>query len=274
MLPPRIVTILDRLRQDLADDLTPDAIKLACNEEKYSCASGCSTPSPPSTSSSSRSSTATPPVNTPSTSEAGTSPTALTAPRASDSPWASSTASWGGSLRPAAQPVTHRHGSDTVSGCSTGPASPCPTLPSCKRRSANPAASAAVAGSRWPSSWRSSTSPPACFCGSRRPRCGRTRCPAAPSSAPTCRPATLSSGTAAFAHSLILRFYSTASCTGCSASPEANHRLHPRSAAGVEVEGEGEGEGVAEGPGVPAALAVGGGARQVGSNRCLVQAEI
>jgi hypothetical protein len=36
MLPPRIVTILDRLRQDLADDLTPDAIKLACNEEKYS----------------------------------------------------------------------------------------------------------------------------------------------------------------------------------------------------------------------------------------------
>jgi IS4 transposase len=36
MLPPRIVTILDRLRQDLASELTPEAIKSACKEEKYS----------------------------------------------------------------------------------------------------------------------------------------------------------------------------------------------------------------------------------------------
>src|SRR5215211_5973514 len=35
-MPPRIVTILDRLRQDLAADLTPDAIEDACRQEKYS----------------------------------------------------------------------------------------------------------------------------------------------------------------------------------------------------------------------------------------------
>jgi hypothetical protein len=35
-VPPRIVTILGRLRQDLAADLSPDAIKQACQEEKYS----------------------------------------------------------------------------------------------------------------------------------------------------------------------------------------------------------------------------------------------
>jgi DDE family transposase len=35
-MPPRIVTILDRLRQDLAADLTPDAIADACRQEKYS----------------------------------------------------------------------------------------------------------------------------------------------------------------------------------------------------------------------------------------------
>jgi hypothetical protein len=35
-MPPRIVTILNRLRQDLAADLTPEAIENACHEEKYS----------------------------------------------------------------------------------------------------------------------------------------------------------------------------------------------------------------------------------------------
>jgi hypothetical protein len=35
-VPPRIVTILGRLRQDLTADLSPDAIKQACQEEKYS----------------------------------------------------------------------------------------------------------------------------------------------------------------------------------------------------------------------------------------------
>jgi hypothetical protein len=35
-VPPRIVTILSRLRQDLAAELSPDAIKQACREEKYS----------------------------------------------------------------------------------------------------------------------------------------------------------------------------------------------------------------------------------------------
>ena len=35
-MPPRIVTILGRLRQDLTVDLSPDAIKRACQEEKYS----------------------------------------------------------------------------------------------------------------------------------------------------------------------------------------------------------------------------------------------
>ena len=35
-MPPRILTILGRLRQDLAADLSPDAIKQACQEEKYS----------------------------------------------------------------------------------------------------------------------------------------------------------------------------------------------------------------------------------------------
>ncbi len=35
-MPPRIVTILGRLRQDLTADLSPDAIKQACQEEKYS----------------------------------------------------------------------------------------------------------------------------------------------------------------------------------------------------------------------------------------------
>jgi hypothetical protein len=35
-VPPRIVTILDLLRQDLAADLSPNAIKRACKEEKYS----------------------------------------------------------------------------------------------------------------------------------------------------------------------------------------------------------------------------------------------
>jgi hypothetical protein len=34
-VPPRIVTILARLRQDLTADLSPDAIKQACQEEKY-----------------------------------------------------------------------------------------------------------------------------------------------------------------------------------------------------------------------------------------------
>jgi hypothetical protein len=34
-VPPRIVTILVRLRQDLAADLASDAIKQACQEEKY-----------------------------------------------------------------------------------------------------------------------------------------------------------------------------------------------------------------------------------------------
>jgi hypothetical protein len=34
-VPPRIVTILGRLRQDLAADLSPDAIKQACQEEKH-----------------------------------------------------------------------------------------------------------------------------------------------------------------------------------------------------------------------------------------------
>ncbi len=35
-MPPRIVTILSRLRQDLTADLSPDAIKQACQQEKYS----------------------------------------------------------------------------------------------------------------------------------------------------------------------------------------------------------------------------------------------
>ena len=35
-MPPRIVTILGRLRQDLAAELSPDAIEQACQEEKYS----------------------------------------------------------------------------------------------------------------------------------------------------------------------------------------------------------------------------------------------
>jgi hypothetical protein len=35
-VPPRIVTILGRLRQDLAADLSPDAIAQACRQEKYS----------------------------------------------------------------------------------------------------------------------------------------------------------------------------------------------------------------------------------------------
>ena len=35
-MPPRILTILGRLRQDLTADLSPDAIKNACREEKYS----------------------------------------------------------------------------------------------------------------------------------------------------------------------------------------------------------------------------------------------
>jgi hypothetical protein len=34
-VPPRILTILGRLRQDLTADLSPDAIKQACHEEKY-----------------------------------------------------------------------------------------------------------------------------------------------------------------------------------------------------------------------------------------------
>jgi Transposase DDE domain len=34
-VPPRIVTILGRLRQDLTADLSPDAIRRACQEEKY-----------------------------------------------------------------------------------------------------------------------------------------------------------------------------------------------------------------------------------------------
>ena len=34
-MPPRIVTILGRLRQDLTADLSPDAIRRACQEEKY-----------------------------------------------------------------------------------------------------------------------------------------------------------------------------------------------------------------------------------------------
>jgi hypothetical protein len=34
-VPPRIVTILARLKQDLAADLSPDAIRLACQDEKY-----------------------------------------------------------------------------------------------------------------------------------------------------------------------------------------------------------------------------------------------
>ena len=33
---PRIVTILGRLKQDLADELSPEAIEQACKEEKYS----------------------------------------------------------------------------------------------------------------------------------------------------------------------------------------------------------------------------------------------
>jgi hypothetical protein len=35
-VPPRIVTILARLKQDLAAELSPDAIERACKEEKYS----------------------------------------------------------------------------------------------------------------------------------------------------------------------------------------------------------------------------------------------
>jgi hypothetical protein len=35
-VPVRIVTILGRLKQDLADELSPDAIRQACKEEKYS----------------------------------------------------------------------------------------------------------------------------------------------------------------------------------------------------------------------------------------------
>jgi hypothetical protein len=35
-VPPRILTILDRLRQDLTAELSPDAIKQACQEENYS----------------------------------------------------------------------------------------------------------------------------------------------------------------------------------------------------------------------------------------------
>jgi hypothetical protein len=34
-MPPRIVTILNRLRQDLAAELTPDSIEATCKEEKY-----------------------------------------------------------------------------------------------------------------------------------------------------------------------------------------------------------------------------------------------
>ena len=93
-MPPRIIPILDRLRQDIAAGLAQETIEEACRQASIAGGSGSSTRPPPSTSSCSRSSTATPPASTSSTSAAGPSPTAPTARPASGSRWPSTTGSW------------------------------------------------------------------------------------------------------------------------------------------------------------------------------------
>ena len=96
------------------------------------------------------------------------------------------------------------------------------------------------AGSRSPSSWRCSTWPPACSCGSSRRRCGRTRCRGARPPPPAYGPATSCSATAASAHTLTSPSSLTASCTGCSASTSVRSSTSLRGGRrGQAREGEG-----------------------------------
>ena len=228
MLPPRIVTILDRLRQDLADDLTPDAIKLACNEEKYSWRERLLNP-----------------VTT---------------------VYLFILQILHGNT--ACQHAVHFGGWNFTDSayCAARKRLPLGVLHRLMGRVAQTCRTAGDA-STWfghrvwlldGSSFSMSDTPElqATFGqpGGQRRGCGfpvakflalfdlatgmllrveeaplrsheMSRCAVV---APTCRPATLSSGTAAFAHSLILRFYSTASCTGCSALTRSKSSTSPQ----------------------------------------------
>ena len=154
-MPLRIVTILGRLKQDLAAELSPNAIEQACKQEKYSWRKRMLDP-----------------VTTvylfilqilhgnTACSHVvhfghGTSPTPPTVPRGSGSPWRSSAASPRGSPSASGRRRRpNRPGTATGSGSPMGRASRCPTPPSCRRPSASPAASGGDAASRSPSSWR------------------------------------------------------------------------------------------------------------------------
>ncbi len=128
-MPPRIIPILGRLRQDIAAGLSKETIEGRAASVTTPGGDGSSTRPPPSTCSYSRSSTATPPASMSSTSATGRSPAALLP---------SSKAAPAGrlSLRslemiaatsPRPPPRADRDGSGIGSGSSTAPASPCPT---------------------------------------------------------------------------------------------------------------------------------------------------
>ena len=84
------------------------------------------------------------------------------------------------------------------------------------RPARQPAARAAA--SPWPSGWRCSTSPPACCSARRRRRCGPTRCRRAAAISRELEPGDLVLGDRGFCSYAHLALLSAAGCTGCSAS--------------------------------------------------------
>jgi hypothetical protein len=205
-VPLRIVTILGRLKQDLAGELSSDAIKQACKEEKYSWRQ---------------------PALDPVTAvylfilqilhgntacshvvhfgQWNFTDTAYCAARkrlplgvlrrlaerVAGRIWTSTTA----------QSTWHGHRVWLLDGSSFS----MPETPELQAEFGQP--SGQVAGSRSPSSWHCSTWPQACCCGSNRRRYGRTRCRDAPSPPPVCSPATSRWVTVAFVHTLTLPFF-------------------------------------------------------------------
>ena len=233
-MPPRIIPILDRLRQDIAAALTPETIEAGLPPGGPLLAEAhprprhhhlpLPAPGPPRQHRLHRTS---------STSAAGPSPTAPTARPASDSRWPSITGSSRRSPPPSGPPPrATRVGSATASGSSTARASPCPTNPNCNATSASPAASARAAASRWPSGWRCSTSPPGC-CSARRRTVADPRDVAdRRRSRGSWSPATSCWETADSARMLTWRYCRPRPPRGVPRPSEADRRLHPGPASG------------------------------------------
>ena len=270
-MPVRIVTILGRLKQDLADELSPDAIEQACKQEKYSWRKRMLDP-----------------VTTVylfilqilhgntacshvvhfgrwNFTDAAYCAARKRLPLAVLRRLAARIAE---SLRTATTAPSSWHGHRVwlLDGSSFS----MPDTPELQAAFGQPGGQRPGCGFPVAKFLRSSTWPPACSCGSSRRRSARTRSARCAVAASALRPGDITLGDRGFCSYTHIAILLNRKQHGVfRAAPAPDHRLHAGSAAG----GTGQGEGAARGED-PAAFAVGALAGRIGSSGHLVQAEI